>query len=124
AADTQRPPPDDRRGAGALSGSCWWLVVSGWFVVRGSWFALVVGDLTRFSVKGLERFDQTVKHSPDAINAGGNLLVIDIVDVREAPRDLDLHVNLALRSQGNIKMIEVSLSAFSPATFTDIGRDR
>jgi hypothetical protein len=47
----------------------------------------VVGDLTSFSIEGLERFDQAVQHPSDTINTGGHLLVIDIVDVREASRD-------------------------------------
>jgi hypothetical protein len=43
--------------------------------------------------------------------------MLDVAHVRETTGDLELHVDFALRSQREVQMIEMRLSAFPPATF-------
>jgi hypothetical protein len=72
----------------------------------------------------LKRFDQPIQHPADTVHSIYNRLVIELSDVRKAQRSLELYINLALRAESDIKMIEVRLPSRATAAFRDIAWDR
>jgi len=102
-----------------------WLAVGGsWWVVRGSRFGLLITytyyDHPPLTVFGLQRRNQAVKHSPDAIDSLLDHVALLACAERQSHRQFELNVNLSLRSQGDVEMIKKCLPALSACAFADV----
>jgi hypothetical protein len=68
----------------------------------------------------LQRRDQPVQHATDAIDAFDDSLVIRARNVSKALRDFELNINLALRAERDIEMMQERSASLSPGSLADI----
>jgi len=68
----------------------------------------------------LKRFNQTIEHAADVVDAARDPLVIGWSDIRETTRNLELDIDLALRTERDVEMIQVCLSTLPAAALTDV----